>query len=113
MQVIELITKRFLVSSPAVGRLQRAQTAALNSLFDNLVAWEREATDLRTLPPSLQDALQVNAAVLPEGEPLTLGHYRAIRDYLCGLSDAQAFSISQWLSGIALPGASLNDLPSA
>ncbi|WP_412161437.1 hypothetical protein [Curtobacterium flaccumfaciens] len=90
MQVMKLIAKRFLVPIPTVRRLQRAQTAALNSLSDNLVAWVREATDLPTLPPVTRsrsdpagtDVLNIvtDADLPPVEDARTAALLRAIRN---------------------------------
>ncbi len=67
-----------------------------------------EAVD-STLEPALPD--QANDRETFEEirrgyKPLVLDpkHYRAISDYICGMSDSEALLRSQWLTGIEIPG---------
>ncbi len=103
MQVLKLITKHLLVKSPAMGQIQVAQKKAIELLFTNLVEWLQRCSDWQTLPSQLQRHLRLCGVDNTETE-LGEAHYRAIADYICGMSDSEALMRSQWYSGTEIPG---------
>ncbi|MFM9920440.1 deoxyguanosinetriphosphate triphosphohydrolase family protein [Lacisediminihabitans sp. H27-G8] len=109
IQVLKMITRQYLVSTPRMGMIQRSQTQAIRVLFKGLADWLVSTPDQNSLPASLQDALiRVGHPELPKKKKhLTADHYRAICDYICGMSDAQALTHSLWISGREVPGMSV------
>jgi dGTPase len=107
IQVLKVITRHWLIQSPRMGVIQRAQTSAIGTLFGGLVGWlEDENTPEATLPEGLRRAL-TRAGVNLNAEKLgTLDqrHYRAIGDYMAGLSDSEALLRANWLNGNEIPG---------
>lgn len=106
MQVLKRVTKQYLVNTPAVGQLQRAQTIAMRGLLTGLVGWLQEAPSTSVLPEKLQDILaasDLGVAREEAEERLQEAHYRAIADYICTMSDSEGFEIAQWLSGSRVP----------
>jgi hypothetical protein len=52
---------------------------------------------------------QLMVAELESGKALRGDRYRAVSDYICALSDAEAFEVSQWLGGHPVPGSMYGD----
>jgi dGTPase len=109
IQVLKMVTRQYLVSTPKMGMIQRAQTEAIKVLFKGLSKWLASSPDRNSLPVSLMEALnRVGNPDLPKRrKDLTEAHYRAICDYICGMSDAQALTHSLWISGREVPGMSV------
>lgn len=108
MQVLKRVTRRYLVNTPAVGQAQRAQIIAMRRLFKGTVAWLQEADSASTLPMKLQEILAGDGLSVASAKPheaLSVEHYRAVADYICTMSDSEAFEVSQWLVGAHVPGA--------
>ena len=110
VQVLKVITRHRLIQSPQMGAIQRAQTRAIRTLFDSLVDWlSTTSTEAASLPESLRYAL-TEAGVDLNNEnfgPLDARHYRAIGDYIGGLSDSEALLRSNWFAGRDVPGMTL------
>lgn len=105
IQVLKVITRHYLISSPRMGIIQRAQTRAIRALVKGTIAWMKSADSTDTLPEGLRTTLK--AAGVKLGEPLgklDSRHYRAIGDYVCGMSDSEALLRSNWVTGREIPG---------
>lgn len=107
VQVLKVITRHWLIQSPQMGVIQRAQTRAIRTLFDSLVDWlSTTSTEATNLPEALHFAL-TEAGVDLNTEKfggLDARHYRAIGDYIAGLSDSEALLRSNWFAGRDIPG---------
>jgi dGTPase len=110
LQCLKRITRGYLVSSPKMGIVQRAQTESIDRLFDGLASWLSQYPDKNTVPSELKDFIEANGDVVPArgaGSPdkalLSAEHYRSIVDYICGMSDSEAAMRSQWVSGGEVP----------
>jgi len=106
VQVLKIITRHWLIQSPQMGVIQRAQTRAIRTLFDSLVDWLTTSPSPASLPPALREAL-VHAGIdlnIGLGDDLDKRHYRAIGDYISGLSDSEALLRSNWFAGREIPG---------
>lgn len=104
MQVLKLVTKRYLVSTARMGQIQRAQRKTVERLFVGLEEWVRTAKELSALPETLRVFMGTLPVGIPDGKPLSDGHYRAIVDYICTMSDSEAFLRAQWVTGTEIPG---------
>jgi len=105
IQVLKVITRHYLISSPRMGIIQRAQTQSIRALVKGTIAWMKSSNDTATLPEGLRTTLK--AAGVDLGKPLgKLGpmHYRAVGDYVCGMSDSEALLRSNWVVGREIPG---------
>jgi dGTPase len=110
LQCLKRITRGYLVSSPKMGIVQRAQTESIDRLFDGLVSWLGQYPDKNTVPSELKDFIEASGAIVPvkaAGSPkialLSAEHYRSIVDYICGMSDSEAAMRAQWVSGSDVP----------
>ncbi len=114
MQCLKLITRAFVVKGSRMGLIERAQTEVIGKLFDSLATWLTSSPKKSSLPQPLRDyILEVEReARRSQRDPdqFSSAHLRAIADYICGLSDAEALSRANWLAGRDVPGMSL--LPS-
>ena len=113
MQVLKVITRRYLVSTSRMGVLQQAQSKAIENLMTGLVEWISSAPALHEIPVPLRRALNASGVTVPKdplGQRQTLGpeYYRAISDYICTMSDAEAMTRSRWIMGLDAPGAGHN-----
>lgn len=108
LQALKVITRSFLVNTAGVGMVQRSQGQVMESLFTGFVAWLRDKPKLETLPAGLREALQYNEVQVPEAKVLSPQHYRAIADYICSFSDAEATIHAQWLMGAQTPKLTVN-----
>lgn len=106
VQVLKVITRHWLIGSPQMGVIQRAQGRAIQTLFHSLVDWLQSSPDALSVPKALHEAL-TNAGVNLNTEDigqLDPRHYRAIGDYISGLSDSEALLRSNWFAGRDIPG---------
>lgn len=103
LQALKVITRSFLVNTAGVGMVQRSQGQVMESLFIGFVDWLRDKPKLETLPAGLREALQSNGVQIPVAGVLSPEHYRAIADYICSSSDAEATIHAQWLMGAQTP----------
>lgn len=106
VQVLKVITRHWLIGSPQMGVIQRAQGRAIQTLFHSLVDWLQSSPDALSVPKALHEALTnagVNLNTEDIGE-LDPRHYRAIGDYISGLSDSEALLRSNWFAGREIPG---------
>jgi dGTPase len=107
MQVLKCITREYFVRRSRLGYIQRSQSRVLSELFDGLCDWLSEKPSPNTLPRLLRlyieraDGADVAKA---KGDKLPEAVLRGVSDYICSMSDAEAFSKSNWLRGIELPG---------
>lgn len=106
MQILKSITKLYLVSTARMGQIQRAQRKVIEQLFDGLAEWLQTASDVEALPQPLRECMRNVGVTLPLDEILMPDHYRAIADYICGMSDSEALLRSQWITGTEVPGMS-------
>ncbi len=109
LQVLKVITKRYLVLSPRMGIIQRAQKRIVSDLFRGLVRWLEEGPKPSMIPPELKDYIELGGETVPVKvgpvrTTLSATHYRAVSDYICGLSDAEALRRAQWIVGAEVPG---------
>lgn len=107
VQVLKVITRHWLIQSPQMGVIQRAQTRAVRTLVESLIDWlQTPDADSATLPDGLHTAL-TSAGVDLNSEKLgklDARHYRAIGDYVGTLSDSEALLRSNWFAGREIPG---------
>lgn len=108
MQCLKTITRRYVVDTPKIGLIQRAQRSVLTELFNGLCAWVESEPLFAELPQPLADYLE-SAGKAGQRIPakLTPNHYRAIADYICSLSDQECYARSSWIRGIEVPGLAL------
>lgn len=110
VQVLKVITRHWLIQSPQMGMIQRAQASAIRTLFNSLVEWlGTEGTEVAGLPTPLRDAL-THAGIDLNNEKLgklDARHYRAVGDYIGSLSDSEALLRSNWFAGREIPGMTL------
>jgi len=106
IQVLKTIPRHWLISSPRMGIIQRAQTEAIKSLTASLIHWlSQPRVDSAALPEGLRLALKAGGVNLAEPiGPLDERHYRAIADYVCGMSDSEALLRANWFNGREIPG---------
>lgn len=106
MQALKVITRRYLIATPRMGTIQRAQTKTVERLFKGLTSWICSAPDITSLPSGLQDALVLGGATLPKKplKKLTEEQLRAVADYICTMSDTEAALRADWFSGRVIPG---------
>lgn len=105
MQVLKLITKQYLISTARMGLIQRAQTQVIRNLFNEMTGWLDEAPALKSLPVPLRESLaNLDLSIPSRHVGLHANHFRAISDYICGMSDSEALLRSQWSSGTEVPG---------
>lgn len=104
MQVLKQITKLHLVSTGRMGQIQRAQKVTIARLFEGLAAWLSYADGPASVPERFAASLANAGAAFPRGATLTPEHYRAISDYICSMSDSEAFMRAQWVTGTEVPG---------
>lgn len=102
MQIMKQVTKHYLVATSRMGQIQRAQRKTIERLFEGLEEWIQYTDDASSLPETLRVFLA--GLALPKGGPLASGHYRAIVDYICTMSDSEAFLRAQWVTGTEIPG---------
>lgn len=104
MQVMKRVTKHFLVDTSRMAQIQRAQRQTIIRLFEGLEEWAQNLADEEMLPETLREFFGVNHVGTPTNRSLEAGHYRAIADYICTMSDSEAFLRAQWISGTEIPG---------
>lgn len=106
LQALKVITRHWLISSPGMGVIQRAQTEAITSLATSVREWlDRDGDSPEVFPEGLRSALKAGGVGL--SQPIgVLGreHLRAIADYVCGMSDSEALLRANWLAGRDIPG---------
>jgi dGTPase len=102
MQVMKQVTKRYVIGTGRMGQLQRAQHKVVERLFIGVVDWLQSSDD-SALPEPLVHFIGL-AGADPGARVLTPQHYRAIADYICSMSDAEALVRSQWVDGREVPG---------
>lgn len=108
MQCLKTITRRYVVDTPKIGLIQRAQRSVLTELFNGLCDWVESRPLFAELPQPLADYLE-SAGKAGQRLPSELSpdHYRAIADYICSLSDQECYVRSSWIRGIEVPGLAL------
>ncbi|RPE77876.1 dGTPase [Frondihabitans sp. PhB161] len=104
VQVLKVITKKFLVVTPRMGYIQQSQRQVIRQLFFRLVTWLKTGVDFGELPAAFQETLALSNAHPVVDNHLFDQHYRAISDYICSMSDHEALEKSQWLNGTEVPG---------
>lgn len=106
MQALKVITRRYLIATPRMGTIQRAQTKTIERLFKGLTSWIRSAPDITSLPSGLQETLALGDVEFPTApvKKLSEEQLRAVADYICTMSDAEAALRADWFSGRIIPG---------
>lgn len=106
MQALKVITRRYLIATPRMGTIQRAQTKTIERLFRGLTGWIKAAPDITSLPNGLQETLVLGGVQLPKKpvKKLSQEQLRAVADYICTMSDAEAALRADWFSGRVIPG---------
>lgn len=117
IQALKVITSHFVVATPRMGILQRAQSQTVEVLVDRLAQWllarpkrhELPIGFLRVMEAAGVELLDEAPEAIPGAPPemLSAEHYRAIADYICTMSDTEALLRAQWLSGTDHPGLSV------
>ena len=102
MQVMKQVTKRYIIGTGRMGQLQRAQHKTVARLFTGIEEWLTSPDD-GVLPEPLVRFLELGGAG-PKAKTLSTAHYRAVADYICSMSDAEALLRSQWVDGREIPG---------
>lgn len=105
MQCLKVITRQFVVSTSAVGMLQRAQREAIVTVVSKMEAWLRDQPRDVELPLSLRRVMGAAGVEYARSEMRQTDH-RAICDYICGMSDSEALMRARWLGGMDSPGMS-------
>ncbi|PPH14229.1 hypothetical protein C5C36_06455 [Rathayibacter sp. AY1G1] len=103
MQVLKTITKRYVIATSRMSVVERAQSKVVNSLFTELATWVEECktiSDIQSLPEPL--ASFITAEGWGNGE-MRSEYYRAVADYICGLSDEECLLRAKWLQGLTVP----------
>lgn len=100
VQVLKDVTKAFVVETPRMGLHQEAQLDSLTALLDRLDAWVLKKSPYN-LPPRL-----VAYLARRESEDEQAHRRRAIVDFCCSLTDAEAHIMSLQLRGIEVPSVS-------
>lgn len=108
MQVLKVITRKYLIATPRMGTIQRAQTKTVERLFRGLTEWLASAPDITSLPTGLQATLSLGEATMPRKpvKKLNEKQLRAVADYICTMSDTEAALRADWFSGVVIPGMS-------
>ena len=107
IQVLKTIPRHWLISSPRMGVIQQAQKGTIRSLVNSLIEWVSEPdVDTAALPEGLRQTMRAAGVDLskPIGSPLSPSHFRAIADYVCGMSDSEALLRAGWFAGREIPG---------
>lgn len=104
MQIMKRVTKHFLVGTSRMGQIQRAQRQTVERLFVGIEQWIKTVDDDEALPETLREFMAIQAVGVPAAGKLSAGHYRAISDYICTMSDSEAFLRAQWVTGTEIPG---------
>ncbi|MCD4849690.1 dNTP triphosphohydrolase [Arthrobacter sp. AK01] len=109
MQCLKTITRRYVVDTPKIGLIQRAQRKVLTELFEGLCEWVGSEPMFAELPQPLADYLKDASPGASGKVPGTLSpdHFRAIADYICSLSDQECYARSSWIRGVEVPGLAL------
>ncbi|MFF2243291.1 deoxyguanosinetriphosphate triphosphohydrolase family protein [Arthrobacter sp. NPDC058130] len=109
MQCLKTITRRYVVDTPKIGLIQRAQRKVLTELFQGLCEWVESEPQYAELPQPLADYLRNASPGAGRRVPseLTPDHFRAIADYICSLSDQECYARSSWIRGVEVPGLAL------
>lgn len=106
MQIMKQVTKHYLVGTSRMSQIQRAQRQTIERLFLGLEDWVLHVGQDEALPETLREFIQIQGESTPPTGPLQEGHYRAIVDYICTMSDSEAFLRAQWVTGTEIPGMS-------
>ena len=121
VQVLKFVHRRFVLLRPDLALHQRGQAGVVASLVDALDAWLLDRDEVSRLPRRLHDLVELAhteytaiAATAPEllvgatGEPVTgadavrgLARGRAVVDFVASLTDKQAVTLLDALSGRA------------
>lgn len=106
MQALKVITRRYLIATPRMQTIQRAQTRTVERLFEGLTSWIQASSDITSLPTGLQETLALGGVTFQAstGQELSEGHLRAVADYICTMSDAEAALRADWFTGHIIPG---------
>jgi dGTPase len=99
MQCLKTITKRYVVGTARMATIERAQAAAVENLFRGLSTWVvKEPWSSQKFPEPLASYLDD----LTDKNSLQL-RYRAIGDYIAGLSDQECLARARWMAGVEIP----------
>ncbi|RZQ65713.1 deoxyguanosinetriphosphate triphosphohydrolase family protein [Amycolatopsis suaedae] len=121
VQVLKFVHRRFVLLRPDLALHQRGQASLLSSLVDALDAWLGDREEASRLPRRLHDLVELahgeytalarsapELLVGPAGEPVTgrdelygLARGRAVVDFVASLTDKQAVTLLDALSGRA------------
>ena len=117
IQALKVITSHFVVATPRMGILQRAQSQTVEVLVERLAQWLLARPKRHELPIGFLRVMEAAGVELLDAAPVAVAgaaaemlpaeHYRAIADYICTMSDTEALLRAQWLSGTDHPGLSV------
>jgi dGTP triphosphohydrolase len=96
-QILKTITRRYVVGTSRMATIERAQTEAIEILYRGMSKWI-----LDEAKPELPEPLDSYIRAIPAGSPEWV-NYRAIADYIAGLSDDECLARSRWIAGVEIP----------
>ncbi len=97
MQLLKPITRRYVVGSTGMATIDRSQTKVIETLYRGMSQWVCD-DDGGDLPEPLASYLDSVPADAPGWVK-----FRAIGDYIAGLSDDECFARSRWIAGMEIP----------
>jgi dGTPase len=111
VQVLKDLTKVMVIETSPIGIQQMAETESLRELLSKLDDWCRNPSMREGLPTRLKALLIWSEDNTRKVEALTGFHEdsirRAVVDYCCSLTDAEAHLVSRYVRGLEVPTALL------
>ncbi|WP_227589864.1 deoxyguanosinetriphosphate triphosphohydrolase family protein [Demequina pelophila] len=113
VQILKFLQERFVLHRPDLAVYQRGQASVIERLVESLDAWLEDEVDVKRAPRRLLDMVEVAHAdyrrvrarrpeLLPSTDGAVLDRLatgRGIIDYVASLTDAQAMSLANLISG--------------
>lgn len=96
-QILKTITRRYVVGTSRMATIERSQTAAVEALYRGLSLWVTNDPEAE-LPEPLASYIRS----IERSSPKWM-RYRAIGDYIAGLSDDECLARSRWITGVEIP----------
>ncbi|WP_082561647.1 deoxyguanosinetriphosphate triphosphohydrolase family protein [Microbacterium sp. Root61] len=112
VEVLKFVHRRFVLSRPDLAIHQRGLRRILSRSVRALIAWLEDAQDRDRVPLRLRELIDLalsdqrrwaaeSGTALPPGRLDALARGRGVLDYVASLTDAQAFALSEAISGRA------------
>jgi dGTPase len=101
VQVLKFVHNHFVLERPDLALHQRGQARLLRALVEALLAWLGDPDEESRLPRRLHDLVELAEAELPTsgGDRVVQARGRAIVDFVAALTDNQATTMLDALSG--------------